>query len=88
MPSVASGLGIDPKNVKLIEGTATRVDKYDVPIPEKRAYAFRAWISNDGRGLLLTLETDMWLGVLRLQLSRYDPPQSGDGPRADGAPDS
>lgn len=88
MPSVASGLGIDAKNVKLIEGTATRVDKYDVPIPEKRPYTFRAWISNDGRGLLLALETDMWLGVLRLQLSRYDPPQKRDGPRADGPPDS
>jgi hypothetical protein len=77
MPSIAAGLGIGADDVHLIEGTATRVDRYDVPLPERRPYKFRAWVSNDGRGILLALDTDMWLGVLRLVLARYDGPAGG-----------
>lgn len=87
MPSIAAGLGLGQKDLNMIEGTATRVDRYDVPIPDKRPYTFRAWVSNDGRGLLLALESDMWLGVIKLVLARYDPPR-GDAPPAQTEPSS
>lgn len=80
MPSIAAGLGIKKGDVNLVEGTATRVDRYDVPIPDKRPYTFRAWVSNDGRGILLALESDMWLGVIRLVLSKYDAPRDAASP--------
>jgi hypothetical protein len=95
IPSIAAGLGIRKGDVNLIEGTATRVDRYDVPVPDKRPYTFRAWVSNDGRGILLALESDMWLGVIRLVLSKYDAPRDAASPAAgeeagaaSGTPDS
>jgi hypothetical protein len=83
MPSIASGLRIAPQSVRLIEGTATRVDRFDVPLPGKRPYTFRAWVSDDDRAILLALESDMWLGVVRIVLAGYDPPARAAG-RADG----
>ncbi|HLT40966.1 MAG TPA: DUF3108 domain-containing protein, partial [Enhygromyxa sp.] len=80
MPSVAQGLGVKPDDVFLLEGTLSRVDRYGVVRDDKRKYTFRAYMTQDERRLLLAIETDMWLGVLRLVLNRYDPPQAGLGP--------
>jgi hypothetical protein len=74
MPSVAHGLGVKPEDVFLLEGTLSRVDRYGVVRDDKRKYSFRAYMTQDDRKLLLAIETDMWLGVLRLILNRYDPP--------------
>jgi hypothetical protein len=41
----------------------------------------RAWISDDGRRIPLVLESDIWLGVVRLILTQYDPPQGSAGER-------
>ncbi len=81
MPSVATGLGVKPEDVRLLEGTLSWVDRYGVIREDQRKYTFRAYITSDERRLLLSIETDMWLGVLRLILNRYDPPyedQPGD----------
>ncbi|MCA9682307.1 MAG: DUF3108 domain-containing protein [Myxococcales bacterium] len=75
MPSVAQGLGVKAEDVVLLEGTLSRVDRYGVVREDKRKYSFRAYVTQDDRRLLLAIETDMWLGVLRLVLNRYDPPQ-------------
>ena len=74
MPSVAHGLGVKADDVHLLEGTLSRVDRYGVVREDKRKYTFRAYLTQDERRLLLAIETDMWLGVLRLELNRYDPP--------------
>lgn len=75
LPSVAQGLGVKPDDVVLLEGTLSRVDRYGVVREDKRKYTFRAYMTQDERRLLLAIETDMWLGVLKLVLNRYDPPQ-------------
>ena len=81
MPSVAQGLGVKPDDVVLLEGTLSRVDHYGVVREDKRKFTFRAYMTRDERRLLLAIETDMWLGVLRLVLNRYDPPN---GPASPG----
>jgi hypothetical protein len=74
MPSVAQGLGVKPEDVFLLEGTLSRVDRFGVVREDKRKFSFRAYVTQDQRRLLLAIETDMWMGVLRLILNRYDPP--------------
>ena len=74
MPSIAQGLGVKPEDVFLLEGTLSRVDRYGVVREDKRKFSFRAYMTQDERRLLLAIETDMWMGVLRLVLNRYDPP--------------
>lgn len=74
LPSVAQGLGVQPDDVYLLEGTLSRVDRFGVVRDDKRKFSFRAYVTQDERRLLLAIETDMWLGVLRLVLNRYDPP--------------
>jgi hypothetical protein len=74
MPGIVTALGVTPDQIRLLEGTLTRVDNFDVPLPGKRVYNFRAWLSADDRRLVLRLESDMWLGVIRLGLAAYDPP--------------
>lgn len=75
MPSLASALGVDPDEVYLLEGTLSWVDRYAVVREDLRQYTFRAYVTQDERRLLLSIETDMWLGVLKLVLAGYDPPQ-------------
>ena len=75
LPSVAQGLGVDPDEIYLLEGTLSWVDRWGVIREDLRNYQFRAYVTHDERRLLLTIETDMWLGVLKLVLNRYDPPQ-------------
>lgn len=77
MPSIASGLGVRPEDVYLLEGTLSRVDRYGVVRDDVRKYTFRAYVTRGERRLLLAIETDMWLGVLKLVLNRYDPPRKG-----------
>lgn len=74
MPSIARALGLGPEDITRIDGVLTRVDEYDQAVPGKRAYALRAWISNDTRRIPLVLESDMWVGAIRLELTSYDPP--------------
>lgn len=74
MPSVAHGLGVRDDDVYLLEGTLSWVDRWGVVRAERRRYTFRAYVTHDDRRLLLAIETDMFLGVLRLILNRYDPP--------------
>ena len=75
LPSIAQGLGVKPGDVIMLEGTLSRVDRYGIVREDKRKYTFRAYMTQDDRRLLLAIETDMWLGVLRLVLNRYDPPR-------------
>lgn len=75
MPSVATALGVDPDDAILLEGVLTRVDRYGQPIPGKRSFEMRAWLSGDERRLPLLLESDMWVGAVRLTLTGYDPPR-------------
>lgn len=75
MPNVATALGIDPDDAILLEGELTRVDRYDQPLPGKRTFEMRAWLSGDARRLPLVLESDMWVGAMRLALTGYDPPR-------------
>lgn len=74
LPSVAAGLGVKQEFIDLYEGRLTRVDRYDRPIPGKREFGFRAWVDRRPPKLLLALESDMWLGVVKIRLSRYEPP--------------
>ena len=74
MPGIVTALGVTPDQIRLLEGTLTRVDAFDQPLPGKRIYLFRAWLSADERRLVLRLESDMCLGVIRLGLAAYDPP--------------
>ncbi len=74
MPSIGTAIGIAEDDVYLLEGSITRVDRHGVPIPSKRVYEMRVYISDDGRKIPLVLESDMWLGTVRLELTHYDPP--------------
>lgn len=77
LPSVAAGLGVKQEFIDLYEGRLTRVDRYDRPIPGKREFGFRAWVDRRPPKLLLALESDMWIGVVKIMLSRYEPPAKG-----------
>lgn len=79
MPTIGTALGIANDQVYELEGTITRVDRHGAAIPGRRTYALRVWISDDGRRIPLVLESDMWLGVIRLVLTQYDPPLSKRG---------
>lgn len=74
LPPLASALGIAPEQVIAYDGTITRVDRYGAAIPGKKAYKMRFWVSNEGRRIPLMIESDLWLGVVRLILTQYDPP--------------
>lgn len=74
MPSVAKALGLGKNDVVPITGTLTRVDPFDQPLPGKRVFTMRAWLSADARRIPLAMESDMWVGALRLELTSYDPP--------------
>lgn len=76
MPPIAASLGISPDQVNQLDGVITRVDRYGAAIPGKKAYKLRVWVSSDGRRIPLLLESDIWLGVVRLILTQYDPPRS------------
>ncbi len=78
LPSVAVGLGVKPEDVRMVEGTLSWVDRHGVIRTDQRTYQFRAYTTQDERRLLLAIETDMWLGVLKLVLNRYDPPSSNE----------
>lgn len=74
LPSIATALGIGPEDVRMVTGLLTPVDAYDQKLPGKRVFKLKAWISDDGRGIPLALESDMWVGAIRLVLTHYDPP--------------
>lgn len=74
MPSIGRALGLGKNDVVKISGTMTRVDAYDQPLPGKRVFTMRAWLSGDDRRIPLAMESDMWVGALRLELTAYDPP--------------
>ena len=74
MPPLASALGIAQDQVVAYDGTITRVDRHGAAIPGKKAYKMRFWVSNEGRRIPLMIESDLWLGVVRLILTQYDPP--------------
>jgi hypothetical protein len=76
VPSIVQALELRPEDLLMIEGVLTHVDAYDQAIPGKRAYKLRAWLSRDERRIPLVLESDMWVGAIRLELSSYDPPPS------------
>ena len=76
MPSIGTALGIGAEDVYELEGSITRVDPFGVPMPGKKSYKMRAWLSADGRRIPLVLESDIWLGVVRLILTQYDPPSA------------
>jgi Protein of unknown function (DUF3108) len=84
MPSIGKALGLGKNDAVRITGTMTRVDAYDQPLPGKRVFSMRAWLSADARKIPLAMESDMWVGALRLELSSYDPPQQ-DGAATDTA---
>jgi hypothetical protein len=75
MPSIGKALGLSKNDAVKISGTMTRVDAYDQPLPGKRVFSMRAWLSDDDRRIPLAMESDMWVGALRLELTAYDPPQ-------------
>lgn len=74
LPSITRALELGPDDIVELKGKLTRVDAHDQPIPGKKAFAIRAWVSGDARRIPLVLESDMWVGSVRLQLSAYDPP--------------
>jgi len=74
MPPLAAALGITSEQVIAYDGTITRVDRQGAAIPGKKAYKMRFWVSNEGRRIPLMIESDLWLGVVRLILTQYDPP--------------
>ncbi len=78
MPGIATALGLGKDDLYELAGTITRVDRFGAPIPGKKVYKLRVWLSDDGRRIPVALESDVWLGVVRLNLTQYDPP-SGDG---------
>lgn len=82
MPSVGLAMGLSKDDTQRIDGRITRVDEYDQPIPGKRVFKLRAWLSDDERRVPLVMESDMWVGAIRLELSGYDPPhKTADPPR-------
>lgn len=76
MPSIAGALGLGANDLDLYEGELTRVDRHDDPLPGRRVVQFRAWVGRPEPRVLLALESDMWLGVIRLSLTGYDPPRA------------
>lgn len=78
LPSIARALELSKPTIMALKGKLTRVDEYDQPVPGKKAYGLRAWISNDVRRIPLVMESDMWVGAVRLELSAYDPPPALD----------
>lgn len=74
MPSVGLAMGLSKDDTQRVDGRITRVDRYDQPIPGKRVFSLRAWLSDDDRRVPLVMESDMWVGAIRLELSGYDPP--------------
>lgn len=81
LPSMVAALGLRSDDVVLIEGTMTRVDEHGAAIPGKKAFSMRAWLSADERRIPLVMESDLWVGAIRLVLSGYDPPtDDAEGP--------
>ena len=86
IPPLATALGIAPDQVVSYDGTITRVDRFGAAIPGKKAYKMRVWVSNEGRRIPLMIESDLWLGVVRLILTQYDPPHESTAARPGAAP--
>lgn len=78
MPSMATALGLGPDDTVRIEGTITRVDEHGAAIPGKRSFSLRAWLSADERRIPLVMESDLWVGAIRLVITGYDPPTADD----------
>jgi len=74
LPSMVAAIGLGPEDVIRIDGTMTRVDEYGAAIPGKKAFSMRAWLSADERRIPLVMESDLWVGAIRLVISGYDPP--------------
>jgi hypothetical protein len=74
MPSMATALGLRADDTIRIEGSITRVDEHGAAIPGKKAFTLRAWLSADERRIPLVMESDLWVGAIRLVISGYDPP--------------
>jgi hypothetical protein len=74
MPSIGTALGIAPDQLIAYDGSITRVDRHGAAIPGKKVYKMRVWVSSEGRRIPLVIESDLWLGVVRLILTQYDPP--------------
>lgn len=85
MPSMVAALGLEATDVVRIDGTITRVDEHGTAIPGKKSFSLRAWLSADERRVPLVMESDLWVGAIRLVLSGYDPPTeerpAGSSPR-------
>jgi len=81
MPSMATALGLDPDDTIRIDGSITRVDEHGAAIPGKKAFKLRAWLSADERRIPLVMESDLWVGAIRLVISGYDPPTAETRPR-------
>jgi len=81
LPPLAAALGISQDQVVAYDGTITRVDRFGAAIPGKKVYKMRVWVSNEGRRIPLMIESDLWLGVVRLILTQYDPPHESSGAR-------
>lgn len=76
LPSMVAALDLGPTDVLRIDGTITRVDEYGAAIVGKKAFKLRAWLSADERRIPLVMESDLWVGAIRLVISGYDPPVS------------
>ncbi len=74
MPSMVAALGLGANDVIRIDGTITRVDEHGAAVPGKKAFSMRAWLSADERRIPLVMESDLWVGAIRLVISGYDPP--------------
>lgn len=81
MPPLAAALGITQDQVVAYDGAITRVDRHGAAIPGKKVYKMRVWVSSEGRRIPLMIESDLWLGVVRLILTQYDPPHDSGGSR-------
>ena len=81
MPPLAAALIITQDQVVAYDGAITRVDKFGAAIPGKKVYKMRVWVSSEGRRIPLMIESDLWLGVVRLILTQYDPPHDSGGSR-------
>ncbi|HEY0135039.1 MAG TPA: DUF3108 domain-containing protein [Nannocystis sp.] len=81
LPPLAAALGITQDQVVAYDGVITRVDRFGAAIPGKKAYKMRVWVSSEGRRIPLMIESDLWLGVVRLILTQYDPPHDAAGSR-------
>ncbi|HFE47240.1 MAG TPA: DUF3108 domain-containing protein, partial [Nannocystis exedens] len=49
MPGIGTALGLATDDVYELSGTITRVDRYGAPIPGKKVYKLRVWVSDDER---------------------------------------